>query len=193
MKRRCLAWLMFLFSFPLSAFGEDIERGRSTVFFYGGASTSASLLNIIKVSIPDLGGYYLTSFGGAYEVIRSKYLSLELEGQISKHLEQASAFSVGTVLMLRWTVMPWDRIIPGSFGIGNGLSYSTELLQVETSAIEKTFKLLYQIILEYEFRFGRSSSWSGFIRDHHRSGIFGLFDGVTGGSDFICLGVRYRF
>src|SRR4051794_5237583 len=100
MKRRGLMWFMFLFLLPLSSFGENLERGRSTFFFYAGASTSASLLNIIKVSVPDLGGYYLTSIGGASELIHSMYLSFELEGQISKHLEQASAFSAGVVLML---------------------------------------------------------------------------------------------
>ncbi len=31
------------------------------------------------------------------------------------------------------------------------------------------------------------------IRYHHRSGVFGLFDGVVSGSTFITAGVRFRF
>lgn len=190
-----LVYLLLSFEFPLCslAHGSLQSSKSSSVFVYSGASTSASLLNIIKVSIPDVGGYFLSTVGVSQTVFNSKYIDLELETQISKHYEQMNAFSLGTAFVVRWTVMPWDRILPGSFGIGNGISYSTVHLDVETSAIQRTSKLLYHIVLEYEFRWFRESSWSGFIRDQHRSGIFGVFDGVTGGSDYLCAGVRYRF
>jgi hypothetical protein len=35
--------------------------------------------------------------------------------------------------------------------------------------------------------------WSGFLRIHHRSGAFGLYGDVRGGSNFVGLGARYRF
>jgi hypothetical protein len=162
------------------------------MFFYSGVSTATSLLNILKVSVPEMGSYFITTVGASKEFYRTKFMSFELEGQVSKHLEKASAFSAGAVLMVRWNYMPWHRMLPGSFGVGNGLSYSTENLDVETTAIPKTAKLLYQIVIEFEFLFGHGSSWSAFIRDHHRSGMFGVFDGVVGGSDFLCLGIRYR-
>ncbi len=170
----------------------------TSIFQYNGAATSASLLNIIKGSIPDLGGYYITSIGLSQEILKGRWMSLEWESQISRHFELASSYSVGAAWVLRWLAPPWDRLIPGSFGIGNGLSYSTEYLGAETSAMGRTSKLLYHVILEFEFRFGMLGKqspmrdWGIFFRDHHRSGMFGAFDGVIGGSDFICIGMRYH-
>ncbi|WP_155890787.1 hypothetical protein [Desulfuromonas sp. TF] len=39
----------------------------------------------------------------------------------------------------------------------------------------------------------RVPRWRLSARIHHRSGVFGLFDGVRGGSNFMGLGVTYRF
>lgn len=184
---------LFFFLFAVISESGSVAADNQTSFFlYGGASTSASLLNIIKVSIPDLNGFYMTTLGASRSFVKGSYVALEIEAQLSKHLEKASSLSIGSAFVFRWLKVPWERMIPGSFAIGNGLSYSTELLEVETSAIQKTSRLLYHILLEFEFQFGQNSTWSGFIRDHHRSGIFGLFDGVTGGSDYLCLGVRYH-
>ncbi len=42
--------------------------------------------------------------------------------------------------------------------------------------------------------FNRNLLKTGLIyRIHHRSGVFGLFGGVKGASDFYLLGLRYRF
>jgi hypothetical protein len=35
--------------------------------------------------------------------------------------------------------------------------------------------------------------WTLFGRVHHRSGVFGLFDGMNGGSNVVGAGIRYTF
>jgi hypothetical protein len=45
-------------------------------------------------------------------------------------------------------------------------------------------------MLELEFALPDARHWSVITRIHHRSGAFGLFNGVTGGSNALAFGVR---
>jgi hypothetical protein len=48
-------------------------------------------------------------------------------------------------------------------------------------------------MVELAFAPPSQPNWSVFLRVHHRSGVHGLFNGVSGGSNFLALGVRYGF
>jgi hypothetical protein len=191
----CIVAVFVCASTAMAAFNAETTTitmpAKGAVFMYGGVATSASLLNLVRVSIPDLQSYGILSVGGSYEFYRNRWISLQTEGFVTKYMDHWGAFSVATNFMFRWNVMPWDRWVQGSFGFGNGLSFATQMLQIETSALPRSTLLLYSIIIEFEFRIDRlSPHWSFFIRDQHRSGLFGVFDGVVGGSDFLCLGIR---
>ncbi len=84
----------------------------------------------------------------------------------------------------------------GSVSLGNGLSYATDIPEIESAYLSKNSRLLYHLV--FEFTFGleprkSDSTYEALLRLHHRSGFFGLFDGVVGGSDFLCLGLRRKF
>ncbi len=104
------------------------------------------------------------------------------------------------VLVLRWVKFPWNQYLNTSLALGDGLSYATKLPPVEMDqhAINhgdeyKVSKLLNYLMLELSFSIPRFSSYSTFARIHHRSGIFGFFNGVKGGSNFVTGGIRTVF
>lgn len=82
--------------------------------------------------------------------------------------------------------------MPSSFAMGIGLSYALSPPEIEILVLPKTNPLLMHLIFEYEADLNQTASWQGFLRIHHRSGAYGLFNGVTGGSDYLCLGIRHR-
>ncbi len=115
---------------------------------------------------------------------------------------------VAGLALFRWMSFPWDRYIDTSFAAGNGLSWATEIPKLEEAFHPDTgsTRLLYHIIIEFEFARPRTlhgggigtpehwlDPWATFFRVHHRSGVFGTFDGVNGGSNVIALGLRYRW
>jgi len=104
------------------------------------------------------------------------------------------------VLVLRWLKFPWNQYVNTSLAFGEGLSYATKLPPVEMDqhAINqgheyKVSKLLNYLLVELSFSIPRFSSYSTFARIHHRSGIFGFFNDVNGGSNFIAGGIRATF
>ena len=65
---------------------------------------------------------------------------------------------------------------------------------LESKYIARTNRVLYHMLMEVAFGIpGTAKAWEAFFRIHHRSGAFGMFNEVVGGSDFLCLGGRYRF
>jgi hypothetical protein len=106
-------------------------------------------------------------------------------------------------LILRWHKFPWDKYLDTSLAFGNGFSYATKYPPYETDPhgqlhgkeheMYKVSKTLYYLVIEWNFTHPKINPWSVFIRVHHRSGIFGLINGVDGGSNFIGGGIRYEF
>ncbi len=110
--------------------------------------------------------------------------------------------------LFRWQALPWDHWVDSSIALGNGLSWATEEPELEEAFHPDTgsTQLLYHIVVELEFARGRAPGvrtesqgrhwmdpWATFLRVHHRSGVFGVFDGVNGGSNVVALGLRYRW
>lgn len=106
--------------------------------------------------------------------------------------------------LFRWQSLPWDHWVDTSLALGNGLSLATEVPALEEAFHPDTgsTRLLYHIVVEVEFARGMPlgargrhwlDPWATFVRVHHRSGVFGLFDGVDGGSNTLALGLRYRW
>ena len=59
--------------------------------------------------------------------------------------------------------------------------------------MDETNELLAYYMIELDFKIPRQTNWSIFGRLHHRSGAWGLFDDVYGGSNILCGGVKYTF
>ena len=121
------------------------------------------------------------------------YLSLEAEGQLVKHFGDMNHFEINALVVLRWLPFPWDRYLDTSFAVGEGLSYATEDPKIEVEKHGRTSKLLNYLMFELAASLPKYPQWTYFLRVHHRSGVFGLFDGVSGGSNLVGAGVRYDF
>lgn len=93
----------------------------------------------------------------------------------------------------RWSDWPWDGLLNTSFAIGTGLSLASKppLLEVEGEPGDDAQRLLLYLLLEFEVAPYWAERWSIFCRIHHRSGAFGTFGGVHGGSDHIGVGFRW--
>src|SRR5450759_3222178 len=63
----------------------------------------------------------------------------------------------------------------------------------ETYPGDPTSHLLHYFSPEITFALPEFKQHELLIRYHHRSGVFGTFNGVWGGSNVIALGYRYRF
>jgi hypothetical protein len=120
-------------------------------------------------------------------------LALEVEGQALKHFGMQTHFEFDLALGLRWHAFPWDAYVDTSFAVFNGLSWATQKPQIEIERRRKTAHLLNYVAIEFDFSLPEEPEWALAIRLHHRSGAWGSFDGVYGGSNFFSLGVRHRF
>ncbi len=125
----------------------------------------------------------------------SEHYRWELEGNFVQWFGDQDHQEFAGLAVFRWLSLPWDRWIDSSIAFGNGLSWATE-----TPALEEQFhpdtgatQLLYHIAVEVAFELPKAPDWQTFVRVHHRSGVFGLFSDVDGGSNVLALGLRYGF
>ncbi len=120
----------------------------------------------------------------------NEFFAIEIEGQWSWYFDsQRPSQSFQAASILRWLDLPWSKIIESSFALGLGLSYANSIPKLENDTLEKQSKILVHLLFEYAFSVKKD--WDLLLRIQHRSGAFGLINGVVGGSDYLCLGVRY--
>ena len=132
-------------------------------------------------------------------ILRAGPLSLELEADLFSHIAgqqpggefnqsrpysdlPAQSFGEGVVgIGARLWVQPWLSV-----SFMEGISYNSEL-----SLYEKTYREKYSQVLNYlgvEVEAAVSPDVSVVGRIHHRSGVYGLYNGVTEGSNaYLCL------
>lgn len=119
----------------------------------------------------------------------------ELEGNVVRWFGGQDHTELNGLFLFRWLTLPWDRFLDTSLALGNGFSLASSSpdLEVEFHPDTGSSRLLYHIALEVEFGLpGSAGDWATFVRVHHRSGVFGLFSGVDGGSNVLAAGLRYR-
>ncbi len=171
------------------------QADRWFVSLYGGKFSDNALLDILRFQTKWRDSYvYAFSVGkqiGQYE----DKISYELEGQVAVHSGGQSHQEVNGAFTVRWLPFPWDRYLDTSIAIGNGLSCATTEppLEIQDSEDNRSSHWLYFILVELAFGLPANRQWELFTRVHHRSGVFGLIHEVDSGSNFIGVGIRYRF
>ena len=120
-------------------------------------------------------------------------LDFELEGQIVKHFDKQDHWEFNGLGISRWLPFPWDKHIDTSMAMGLGLSYATETPEIEAKNHSDTNQFLAYLMFEAAFALPDTPQWSLVTRIHHRSGAYGLFNGVTGASNAWGVGIRYNF
>ena len=119
----------------------------------------------------------------------------EWEGQLVQHFGDQDHQEFNGLVAVRWQRFPWSEKLRTSAAFGEGLSLATEEppLELESQGNSGTNELLNYLLLEATFGLPSAPSWDFVLRIHHRSGIFGLFDDVSGGSNVVAVGLKYRF
>ena len=126
----------------------------------------------------------------------TEHLSLEVEANVSRRFGNADHWEFAVPLLLRWDGFPWNDVLYTTFALAiMGPSYATEVSasEREKSHNDKGSHWLNYFAPEITVSPPGDRNFSFFARIHHRSGIFGLINGVSGGSSYVSLGVRYRF
>ncbi|WP_404367711.1 hypothetical protein [Marinobacter sp.] len=122
-------------------------------------------------------------------------LEWDVEGQVVRHWGDQTNFEFNALYLARWQLPILEELVAPAFAFGHGISWATEPPSLEPSGDpnEKSSEVLNYLMAELEFAPPSAGQWGGFVRVHHRSGVFGLIDGIKGGSNFVGAGIRYRF
>jgi hypothetical protein len=97
--------------------------------------------------------------------------------------------------MLRFKDLFPKSWIVESFAVGEGLSYANTDPNFEKQLHDDkdANDLLNYLAFEFVFKLPQVQNTKLIYRLHHRSGVFGLFDDITGGSNYLSFGLRHKF
>lgn len=127
-----------------------------------------------------------------YAQAREGALAFEWEGQVVYHFGDQSHWEFNAVpVVARWRRFPWSDRVATTAAFGLGLSWATEMPEVEVEIEGQSSQLLAYWFLELTAG-PVDSPWAASLRIHHRSVAFGLM-GEDGGMNAVALGVRYQF
>lgn len=145
-----------------------------------------------------IGAEYVDAFlvAGAlarqYGSFKEGALALEAEGQIVYNFGDQHHWEFNAVpVVLRWQRFPWDHRLETSAAFGLGLSYATEVPEVEVEIEGESHQWLIYWVAELTAG-PVNAPWALSLRLHHRSVAWGLM-GDDGGMNAMGLGIRYRF
>ncbi|MEO0652237.1 MAG: hypothetical protein AAFZ65_16300 [Planctomycetota bacterium] len=172
--------------------------GERAITAYTGQYVDSALVDEILISqeVNTLDGYLAAlAFAERFHTFADGDGQWEWEGQFAQHFGDQDHQEINALAVLRWNRFPWSESLRTSAAIGEGLSLATELppLEAADEDNEGTNELLNYILLEATFGLPSTPNWDFVLRIHHRSGVFGLFDGVSGGSNVLAVGIKYTF
>jgi hypothetical protein len=121
--------------------------------------------------------------------------TIEAEGGMSVRFGDEELGEAWAALYLRYDGLPWNDKVYTTIGVNTGVSLLTNLSDFEEwrDSNGKSSELLHYLGPELTFAAPENKDLEFVLRLHHRSGVFGLFDGVVSGSTFISTGIRVRF
>ncbi len=116
----------------------------------------------------------------------------EIEGQVAHHWGKQDHAEINAALLLRWTRFPWDDWVRTSIALGAGPSYALDVPAIEEERHDRASRRLFFMPFEITAGPPGEDRWEGFVRVHHRSGVFDVVSRASG-SNFVALGLRRRF
>ncbi len=177
----------------LTSYGNAADK---SVTAYVGKYTDNRLGDILLSQPVDFIDSYLVALAWSrlFKLKSPKHL-WEVEGQLAKHFRGQSHWEANIAVIYRWQDFPWNKTLNTSIAIGNGLSYASEVPPLEASSTTNVgaTRLLNYILVETTFAPPQVKHWSLVVRVHHRSGVYGVFDDVEGGSNVIAAGIKYLY
>ena len=197
MRKLRYMWVLILLSCLTGGPADAKEKPNDQWFasYYVGQYSDTAFNEIIRFNTELESSFvHVVSVGKELGVFNN-IIQYELEAQISKHTGDQDHEEINGAFTLRWLPFLWDDYLDTSFAFGNGFSYATEdpPLEIRDSDDDETSKWLYYFLVEMAFVIPKSPSWDLFMRIHHRSSVFGAINNIMAGSNFVGLGLRYRF
>jgi len=197
--RWLMIWLWILIASIASNAGaqddqedKDPDRYKWFLTTYAGAHAQDDINDVVTFQPKFEDNAYIGVVALARELWHyKKYLSFELEGQVAKHFNKDTQWEFVGVFIGRWHYFPWDKYVDTSFAVGDGLSYYTEVSEVETEDDEDAQRALNYLLFEVALGLPEYPRWDLVFRIHHRSSVFGLYG--AGGSNFVCGGLKFGF
>lgn len=191
--------MLLSFSLPYPAFaGEKAERGKKNgIAIYWGTTTENAFLEHLyqpwELRFTD-GRLIALAYNRRVKTW-GRHFSLELEANVAHRYGEDSLWEVNAAAMLRYDGFPWNHIVYTTLGYAPfGFSYVTSIpVQENTPNGRATSKFLNFMVPEITLAPPRNPNVEFLLRIHHRSGIFGLMNGVTGASNVVSVGMRYRY
>ena len=170
----------------------DEERYKWFLTAYAGAHAQDDIGDVLTLQPKFEDNAYIGALALARELWHyKKYLSFELEGQVAKHFNKDTHWEFVGVLIGRWHHFPWNKYVDTSFAVGDGISYYTEVSEVEEDDDDDAQRALNYLLFEVALGLPKYPKWDLVLRLHHRSSIFGLWG--AGGSNFVCAGIKFGF
>ena len=180
-----------------------------SVMVFGGIATKTNFTDVLTMpwtahlnDIGVLGASYSHRFGTLNELFGGGGLGqmgddFTIEGEVGTSVRFGDE-SLGEgwgALYLRYDGLPWNDTVYTTIGVNTGLSYLTDISEFERGRDSdgEASKLLHYLGPELTFANPENKDLELVLRYHHRSGVFGMFDGVVSGSTFISAGIRVRF
>lgn len=176
--------------------GSDFAEGKYFVSVYWAKNSPDRFMDILTRMSPEFRRSYIIALAGGCRLAQWRWIRFEVEAQGVLHWGMQDHLETNGVIIARWMDFPWDHWLDTRIAFGEGLSYAFRRPYLEPrkdpdAGDSKQF--INYLMAEVEFVLPRLPQWSSFIRVHHRSGVFGLFGGVEGGSNFVGTGLRYSF
>ncbi|MEX1147531.1 MAG: hypothetical protein WEB93_04020 [Sphingomonadales bacterium] len=138
---------------------------------------------------------FLASTAYGREIMRfGDRASVEIEANVARRFGDANLWEFTLVGQFRWLDFPWNHRVLTTAGVGIGPSYATKISETEMQkGGGKGSHVLNYFSPEVTFAHPDRPNVEWMVRIHHRSGIFGLINGVSGGSNHVSTGLRVRY
>jgi hypothetical protein len=171
---------------------DKAERYKWFLTAYGGAHAQDDLGDVVTFQASFEDNAYIAALALAREIWHyEKYLSFELEGQVAKHFNKDTQWEFVGLIIARWHYFPWNRCVNTSFAVGDGMSYYTDVSEVEKEDDDDAQRTLNYLLFELTMGLPEVPNWDLVFRIHHRSSVFGLVG--AGGSNFVTGGIKFAF
>jgi len=152
-------------------------------------------IGVIAVSFNHRHGELADYFGNFLPFDWAHDITIESEVGASYRFGDEDLGEAWIAAYLRYDNFFWNDAVYTTLAVNTGLSMLTEISGFERGrdADGEASKLLHYMGPEFTFASPDNKDLELLLRFHHRSGVFGLFDGTVSGSTFISTGLRLRF
>lgn len=180
----------------ISLFWVDLANAEEdwSLTIYHGVISGDGIDEVLKLSANFKHSNGYLAIAAAKKIKEFTNLDWEIEGQFVHHagaLQKHVEFN--GLILARWNTFPWDNILDTSFAFGEGLSLASEVPEIEKRSHDEASAFLNYLLFELTFALQFLTATDLVVRIHHRSGVFRLFDGVTGASNAIGIGLKRTF